>query len=221
MKDAHGASFAVMPDARGKNKIFIVDGTPDGVEGVSSISLEEKERKADEDIERIKKEADEELEEIMKIIKSKDADAIRKLKNGELEKILNAVLKYEVKIPHLKTLERVLNGYWYTPIKDLDLSEIENKVQFLKFFEEEIKAIREEEKDLKLDKSAGEFLFDTIENFSKRFLKSGKTESQGKAFDLLEDIIDINKDNLNEIERRAAAAVITYLRGRGIVGKKE
>jgi len=215
IKHAHGTAFVVWPDENGRNKIFSVDGTPDGLEGISRTSLLENEKQAQEKIEEIKKEAEEKLNEIMKVLESQDPEEIRKLTNGELEKVLNNVLKYEVKMSHLQTINRVLEAYWYTPIKDAEVEEANS------FLSKEIESQRKEIENNPeiVEQPAGAYLFETIESFVNRFIKGKKTENLEQSFDLIEGIFKTVEKELQPAEKRSLAAIVTYLRAKKMMGK--
>ena len=214
IKDAHGVAFVVWPDENNRNKIFKVDGTPDGLAGISTSSLAEKEQMAQAEIEKIKEEAEARLHEIMQILANQNPKEIKKLTNGELESVLNNILRYEVKMPHFQIINRVLDAYWYTPAKDGDLKERKD------FFGEEIKKQRSEisKKQEIIDAPAGKYLFEIISSFVERFIKGRKAGNLEESFDLIEGIFENVEQDLSPVEKRALAAVVTYLRAKKVLG---
>jgi translation initiation factor 1 (eIF-1/SUI1) len=228
--NSHGASFAIFPDKKSGNQMIIIDGTPEGVDEkqraqmrfINTPSLEEKEAKTAEELSKLKIEANKKLDEILKMLASTDLDKIRQMTNGELEDVLNKILKYTVDVSHFHTINRVLESYWYSPIKNKNLDNLEDKVEILKFLSQEIENQRKMavENEADQQKPAGSLLFETIESYVQKFLKGGKGENNKQCFDLLDGLIDLNKNNLNEIEQKASVAIIAYLRAKNIGGKK-
>jgi len=155
----------------------------------------------------------------MSIIESQDMEAIRKLENGELEEVLNNILRYEVKMPHLEVLNRILGSYWYTTMKDLDINDIQDKIKLMKWFQSEIETQRElnEKRSDTINQPAGSYLFDIIESFVDKFIKNKVVSNKNEAFDLLSQIVDLAKDDLNSVEKRSSTAVITYLRAKKMI----
>jgi len=219
--NAHSTAFVVLPDAKGSNKVFTVDGTPSGLDGnplpgLTLDSIEEKESKFQDQLDDFKKESDEKLEEMMEILEKQDPDEIKKLTNGELERILNNVLRYEVKTPHLKTLNRVLDAYWYSPVEKLNFEN--NKAELENFLGAEIERQRKINKDEEISKPAGTYLFETIESFVEKLIKGKKTDDLDRSLELTETIFDSVKSSLNNTEKRAVNSIITYLKAKKMAG---
>jgi len=231
-RNAHGRSFTVWPDGGGKTKIISVDGTPGGIDaeqqammtaaGIIAPSLAEKEKISDIEDEKLRKLAEKDLEKIVKISEGMDVEAIRQLTNGRLENVLNILVK-KVRVSNVKALEGVLSAYWYTPAKDLDLKNAGQKAEFIGFLEAAVANARKaaEKNGAVLEKPAGAYLFEMLDDFTRRFIKGEKTKNQSEAFDLLEEVIDLNKHNFSDIERKSAAAIITYLRAKKMKGEGE
>jgi ribosomal protein L29 len=230
--DAHGVSFVLFPDELGRNKIFTVDGTPRGIDaeqekelaemGVLTPGLEEVEKAATAEISELKEKAEKELAKILETIKGDDAEAIKKLTNGQLENALNTILKYSVKVPHLEALKRVMEAYWYTPTSSLDLSDAKNRVEAGKFFTDELRSVRAElaKKPEVTEKPAGNYLFDSVRDFSDKFVKQEKAKGIKESYDLLEKVFESAQGSLNDTERKAIAAIITYLRAKKMTSSK-
>jgi len=210
--NAHGSAFVVWPNQRGGNEIFAVDGTPTELEGISRPSLAELEKIREEKINEITKEANEKLDEIMEILASHDEESIKKLSNGELEKVLNTVLRYDVKQENLQAITGLLQAYWYSPIHKLDFNEIGDKVKFLEFFESEIKSARQSKIEPVAD--PGNRLFETVETFVQRFAKDENLE---KSLDIIDSIASLVGNKLSKSESKALTVVTTYLRAKKII----
>ena len=159
VKDAHATAFVVWPDGRGGNEIFAVDGTPSGLEGISRPSLEELEKIRGEKTKEIRENGEKQLDEIMKMLANNDEESISKLTNGTLEKVLNAVLRYEVKQENVQAVTGMLEAYWYSPLHKLDLKKTGETAKFLEFFESEVARSR--------NMPAAEVYADPEANFSK------------------------------------------------------
>ncbi len=177
------------------------------MEGISTTSLVEFEKIREEKIAEIKQEAMEKLDEIMEILASHNEESIKKLTNGELEKVLNMVLRYDVKAENLQAINGMLQAYWYSSVHKLDLAEVDDKIKFLKFFESEINSERESKLESVAD--PGSKLFETVEKFVQRFAK-GENIQQG--LDIMDSISSLVGNKLSESERKALTVVTTYLR---------
>lgn len=209
--NAHATAFVLWPDEKGNNKIFSVDGTPPGIPGISGLSLSEKEQQADKEIQQMKQEAEEELDKIMQTVASQDTEEIKKLINGKLEQVVNTILRYEVKMSDLLLLRRVLEAYWYTPAKDMDLSQVKE------FLSEEYKSEKEWLKYKPaeyINQPAGKYLFETVQAFIERFIRRKHVENITESFDLVEDIFNAVKSELSPTEQRVITAIVTYLRAK-------
>jgi len=209
---AHATAFVVWPNAKKENEIFSVDGTPNGVIGVSRPSLVEQESSREEKIKEIEAEAESQLEEIMKTLDSLDADAIKELTNGKLESALNTILRYGVEAENLKVIKTILEAYWYSPLHKYDLNETDDQIKFLKFFENEVNRARQEA-PVEREADPGSKLFETVELFTQRFSKEGDMK---KAFVILEKINDLASRSLSSNEKKALTATITYLEAKKV-----
>ncbi|MFH1668219.1 MAG: hypothetical protein ABH884_04345, partial [Candidatus Komeilibacteria bacterium] len=225
LNSAHGTAFVVWPDELNKHAVFTVDGTPSGVtaeqnEYLSQIqqpSLEQQENRAEEMIEEIKKEAEEKLEKILNTLQGQDTEAIKKLTNGQLESVLNMILTYEVKRPHWQVLKRVIEAYWYSPAVEMDF--VKDGDQIAHFLTSEVITQREilTRESASQTMPGGSALLKMIKDFIDKFTTSQKVVDQTQAFDLIEKIIDLAGKELNDTEKRAIAAIVTYLRAKKMV----
>ena len=214
VKHAHQTAYVVWPGTNRNNEIYMVDGTPEGVTGVSLPSIAQKQEQAEVQIKEFEAVADKKLKKIMEVINSQDAEAIRKLENGELESVLNAILQHQVKMEHFQTINRVLTAYWYSPAKDFDLKKDEKQLE--QFLTDEIEREREIVKveSVLVKQPAGKYLFELIQSFSEKLVKGKKSEDLKQSFNLIEAITKIVSESLNETEKKAVAAVVTYLRAK-------
>ena len=223
-KDAHGTAFAVWPKSEGGYSVVSVDGTPGGVtaeekkilEQIQQPSLKEKEMENKEVTGELLRETKERLAEVEKMLRDNDVEKIKNLTNGELESLLNIVLKYEVKEPHLEAVERVLNASRYGGLKIPEKGEIDTEINFRKFIEGEIQDMRKKQNsNTELEKPAGEKLMKAITEFADAYQK--ETGERDTAFLILERVIDLSSSNLSDIEKKSAIAVVTYLRAKKMV----
>lgn len=223
---AHAASYALWPAESGKSKIILLDGTPDGItdeekkiiQQIQQPSLEERENMFDAKKENINEDANKKLIELEMLVKNLDSESIRHLENGELERTLNIVLK-QVRESHLSVIDRLLNASRYGgfDVSTLtDTNDINSELTYRKFLENEVKNERQTIKDNEYFK--GESLLRSIEEFVSRYAKDKGVEGKNKALDIIERIFDVSKNNLDPVESRSAAAVITYLRAKRMMG---
>jgi len=213
---AHLLGFALWPAEGGKFKIVPVDGTPGGVTeseqkllaNIQRPALAEQIKVYKEKTETLLREASERFKEIEKFIASNDVEKIRGLSNGELEKIVNTILRYGVKESHLATLRTILDASQYSPLnlRNLDLSDPTKATEFASFVADEIRRGREHTPEP--GKGAGSVLFSLIEQFIKRN-GPGSTKQLERVFDLI-------SPSLDEIESRAFIATLKYLEARRV-----
>ena len=158
------------------------------------------------------------MAKIEEIISGYNEEEIKQLENGKLEEALNIVLKYKVKEPHLKILERLFDFYWYTPVHDLDIRQIDQKIDFISQLSAAVSRQRERMGDLEKEEPApaGQQLLEMIGEFAKRFARGGRVSGESIAFELLQEIVDAAKDELTETERTSAYLVINYLRAKRV-----
>ncbi len=217
---AHGVSFVVLPDKDRRNQVFSVDGTPNGTSerenqtlaDLSGPSIEQDEKKAKERIEELTKEAEADLDKIERAILEQDLEEIKKLTNGNLENALNTILKYEVKDNNLTAINRLLSGYWYSPLSHLDLDSSESSRYAQETLIDELRRLHNglPQETGSTAQSAGSQLFDSVRNFVRRFEK----ENRGHGLDLIEQIGDMAQSELSAIEKRSLAVIVNYLRAK-------
>ncbi len=227
VKNAHGTAFVVWPDAEGKNMVIPVDGTPSGgsdsrMVEIQSLSLREKEKSTEREEEKLGREAEAKLDEALRLLKDKDESAIRQLQNGELETVVNSLLRYKVKNPHFKMIEHVLENYWYSGIAEEDQDTLDGKVAVQKWLQESLEDYREDFDATKesLRKPAGKMLLDIFEEYADRLVREGEVMSKTEAFNRFEKLIDLVGKRLDPDERKASLAVISYLRAEQMTHKK-
>lgn len=223
VKNAHATAFVVWPDVNGHNRVVSIDGTPDGVAGISMASLMERESEAINKEKELSAETMKEIQKIIDGLNKLDAETVRKMSNGELEKVLNGILKYQVKESHLAIIERLLDYYWYTPIHNLDLQNPAQKGEAVMDLAGAVEAQREwlknhPEKD---EKPAGNKLMEVMRDFLRRFTVAGQTEDKYAAIELMDKIVELVQNDLSEIEKKAAFAIIAYLKAQNILGDKK
>lgn len=222
MKNAHATSFVLWPDKEGYNRVISIDGTPDGVEGISLPSLVEREAEVAGKEKELSNVATREIQKIIENLNSLDVETVRKMSNGELERTLNSILKYQVKESQLAIIEKLFDFYWYTPIHKLDL---DNRYQRSEAILELVGAVERQRKRLanqpeKDTIPAGNKLMQVMQDFLRRFEVAGVSENKYAAIDLMERIVDLVKNDLSEVEQKAAFATIAYLKAKNILGDK-
>ncbi len=222
VKHAHAAAFVVWPDALGQNRAAIVDGTPSSsdprVSEMALAPLEVREKAAKDAVDELVGQSNQELEDILETIRRGDTESIRKLENGRLERVLNVVLSHEVKQSHADMLAEALNVYWYGGLDRMD--EANQTIELTKLMESylgERRAIRKPEGGEV--KPAGTQLFGTIEDFVRKFKKAKKSDDAA-ALERLDRIYSAARNALDPVEARAFSAIVTYLRGKNMAGKK-
>ena len=222
VKHAHATAFVLWPDAEGRNRVISIDGTPDGLTGISTLSLVEKEVEAIKNERKLSVEAMKEVEQIIKDLNNLDVERVRGMSNGELERVLNNILKYQVKESHLAIIERLLEYYWYTPVHELDL---DNPYQQSEAVLELASAVERQRKRLidqpeKDETPAGNKLMQTMQEFLRRFEIAGATEDKDSGLRLMEKIVELVQNDLSDLEKKSAYAVVAYLKAKNILGDK-
>ena len=221
VKHAHATAFVLWPDAMGQSRAVIVDGTPGSndprLRGMSMPSLDEREEQAQEAAESIIEEAQEELDRILGVIDEGNADDIRGLENGKLERVLNVILAHKVKQSHLEMLTDTLNFYWYGGVSKMD-----NMVQDMEL-KKTIEDYLVRQRGLHAGKPerqthAGTKLFALVEDFVRRFRQGGK-KNTAAALERLDRVLSLSEDSLEPTEAKAFAAIITYLKAKNMAGK--
>jgi transglutaminase-like putative cysteine protease len=211
--NSHGLSFVVWPSMYNKTEIYTIDGTSGG----NSISMSIRDRldQNRKDAETLVNESEGRLKEIEEIIESFDIERIQSLSNGELEHILNILLKYGVKRNNLHTVESILNTK-YSPlnISEIDLDDISNVVEVTRMIDSEISRERKNNKKSNgIDLDSGKRLFETVQEFIKRFANRDNARFD-EALNKIEKIFKISEKFLEPIESKAVFAIINYLRAK-------
>ncbi|MFZ4632485.1 MAG: transglutaminase-like domain-containing protein [Patescibacteria group bacterium] len=221
---AHAVSYVVLPDNHNLNQVFMVDPTPTGVNEEEEKllaefrepSISEKESQAEDEINKEKLDALKSLEEIEKTIGLNNLEELKKLTNGKLEDALNTILKYEVKGDNLKVVSNLLSSYWYSPLNKLDFNNTDDQAYFKDTFKKEINRVKSEieaSPELK-ERPSGSELFNLIKDFKDRFTKN----SNDSGLDLIDKIVDLNKDELSNTELQALTVISNYLRAKNMLG---
>ncbi len=220
-KDCHSVAFVLWPDEKtGKAKIIPIDATPGAVaEGkeaklldsmaLPSIEEAEVDRRAEEEV--ALQTAKMGLEVALMSIKNRDLAAIGRMANGELENFVNIILHYGVNESHLRDLTQVFNAVRYSGI---DFGSPAGKAQLLK--EMDLVLI---DKDTTSKKPAGSEFMSLIEEFARRYAKDFGGDKE-KALQLLREVVELGSARLEEMEAKAALAVIQYLQAKDMLGKK-
>ena len=216
MNQSHATAFVPWPDGHGGIRMVVVDGTPGSddprVMAAARPMIGTLEQQATKDMTAEIAEAKEVIERLLEAAKAGDEEAIRKLTNGKLENALNIILRYEVKRPHLQGVTRMLEAYWYGGIQRLDRNVAD--IEMRKVMEDAI--VRGREGITSSEEPAGTQLLETVRTFLTKFEKGGAVSSRAEGFKLLDRIAGLAKGELGEVERRALAAVITYLKAKKI-----
>jgi hypothetical protein len=219
-KNSHAIAYALWPAEGGKAKAISLDGTPAGMSeaeermlfGIRQKSLKEKREQFEQGKDKINVDAEKMMKELEDLIANLDEEGIKKLKNGKLEKALNAILG-QVRESHLAVVDRVLNASRYAGFdvtKMIEKGDIEDELAFRRFLESEVTSERRSKN--KNSPFRGEELLISIESFVSRYEKDKGVGNRKKAFDIIERIFDLCRSSLDPIESRSAVAVITYLR---------
>jgi len=206
---AHAVAYVLWPNATKDKKpdLIVVDGTPASI----TPKIVELEARAAEAHKETEAEAEKKLAELERVLQTMDVEQIKNLSNGVLENTLNTIL-YGVKQSHVDVLERVLNASRYGGFdvqKLLDSGDMENELALRKFLESEV--TKEKDMPHANRERRGEELFNLISEFSKRYRKDAGSP---EVFNVLDKIFEISGEKLDPIEKRSAAAIITYLRAR-------
>lgn len=224
--DAHATAFVLWPsEESGKYAIVLVDGTPStGIPEnlqaqIQLPSLEEREKQGEKEVQEIIKKAEEKLEKIEAIVQGKDVEAIRRLSNGELEQVLDAILYFEVKESHLNVIQRLLDALEYSPVglDKLNIREEKQRDSLAEFITNELRKVREITREEAREAKAGHKLFELVRLTSNRWQKRGVKD----IYELLEIASSAVEDSLEGPERRALTAIITYLRAKQMAAKEQ
>jgi hypothetical protein len=235
--NAHSNSFVLWPNETGGQKAVVIDGTPDGagvdeqgiIDQLRTKSLSERIEESKEKEEELVKYSEEKLAEIEKTLASYTEEDIKKLSNGELERILNIILKYKVKESHLNVVETVLSGARYSGVINLDnlnFANMDDQMLVLEFFEKEINRTRDNQERKrasgeKMSKvSAGKEFFNTIHEYMDRYRRDDSSYSTEEVANKLEKLISLTEKFLDPIETRAAIATINYLKAKNMLKKQ-
>jgi hypothetical protein len=209
VKNAHSVSVALWPGRSG-NKLVPIDGTPsEGIneeetkllEEIRFSSLKEREKTAELIEEQDRGEVIKKIEEIERKLAQGEESVIEELKNGELEKMLNVVLKHQVKPVHVSVIKRTLDASRYSGLPVFS-EDINDQIVVRKFLESEVTSERERSKDTQGD-DAGTELFKVCREYIDLY-----KGDLGK----IETVINLVDGYLDKIEHRAMMLLIKYLK---------
>ncbi len=215
--DAHGTAFAIWPsDKDDYFKIIQIDGTPGGVttaeqellKYIQRPALEEQIKIYKEKTEKFLAEATARMIEVEELIANNDVERIRSLSNGELENIVNTILRYGVKESHFAVIRSILDASQYSQLnlRQLNLADSAQVETFKNFVTSEIE--RERTQTGASVAPAGNELYTLIE----RYIQRNGSESYAQ----LEQIFDLIRPQLGDIEARAFMATVKYLEAKRI-----
>lgn len=205
---AHALSVVLWPDPMG-NRVVAIDGTPnEGVTdeetkmlgAIAMKSLSDREKEAEKIERKSAGEIMRTLDEIEKRLGSGEKDVIKNIQNGELEKMLNTVLKYEVKPEHTAVIKRLFEASRFAGLPVFS-EKLEDKLYVKKFIENESKS--EREKIHNDNANSGTELFEIFREYL--------TKNNGDI-DKVEKIVDLFEGGLGKVERRVLLLLVQYLK---------
>ncbi len=216
-KNAHALSFVVWPKGGEKSDFYTLDGTPDGegvydgsfVDLVREKSLRERIEESNEKAELVAEDAEKQLEEIERILEENDLEKIKSLTNGQLEKVLNNLLRYKVKRKHLYIIETILGASKYGGV---NMDDTESAGRFIEFV---IQGQRKTESESIGNDGAGKEFFEAIQEYIRRY-KAGGDSTEG-ALKKIERALKLSESYLSTIEAKAAFATLNYLKAKNLI----
>ncbi len=229
--DAHGVAYVVWPNSKGKGyKVYAVDGTPGGVtevekEVLSHIqrpSLEEKAVEKKQVVEHLVEQSEEQLAEMEKELAEMSPEVISKLKNGELEKTVNTVLRYSVRPAETMVLHGLLSAAVYGPKEYRDL---ENEKKMKRFLTGQVKGEHDNPTKAHVigEMLEGKNMFDLVKYYVPRLTLDltdvTDIERRRIALERLEKMVNLVKEEFTKNELRAITAIITYLKAEQMVNE--
>jgi hypothetical protein len=205
---AHAVSVTPWPEGSSLRLTYI-DGTPSEglteeetqkLAAVRFPTLKEREKTIEEVEEKYKADSVRMIKELEQSLEAGEDFAIEKLQNGELEKMLNVVLKYEVKAEHSRVIEGILNAVRYSGLPVFS-EKIEDQIAVKRFLEAEIKRERGINVQMSPDSDSGTQLFD----ISREYVGQD-------GIDNLDKVIKLVDPYLHKTERRALMLLVKYLK---------
>ncbi len=210
MKNAHATAFVAWPDEKGDVRLVSLDGTPSNSDNPlapqPNMALLEQEQEAEKNITHNVELAEETIRELLQAAKADDVATISHLQNGKLERALNIILRYEVKQPQLKTIEHLLNVYWYNGIARLD--RIKEQAALKNALKDALEQTQTSPALPMSSVSAGTDLLESVRTF---VLRMQRVHSTKDVFARLNQVTKLSADHLSDVEHRALMAVIAYL----------
>ncbi len=208
--DAHGMSGALWPTEKGF-KVVPIDGTPsegatpeetEMLKEIRFATLAEREKRV---VELEKVEAGEVLkmlDEIEEKLGGENGDKLEGLINGELEKMLNVVLKHQVKSEHVAVIDRLFGAARFAGIPVFS-DDLEDQAKVRKYIESEVRSENTRRKRQSERVFAGTDLFDIFHKF---------LEKQGGDMNKVDTVIRIMEPSLGKVEKRALKLLSRYLK---------
>lgn len=231
--DAHAVATVPWPSNSVPEGFVVVpvDGTPGGVTAeekkklaaVQLPSLAENAAVVEKAEKEEVKQAEVKLSNIEAALATQDPVAISKLSNGDLESTLNVILEKTVTKSHVDAIEGVLNTIWYSPlnVRTLNVRDHNDQIALLKFMEPFFTVHRQAEKsDVRAKLRDGSRLLKTVAEFGRRMANESTIGSKAEAYELLEGVFKLASKHLTDVEKRAAAVTVAYLRAKQMVKKK-
>ena len=226
---AHAISFIIWPLADEGNKHFYrlvtVDGTPKGVNpdeqrqlsNIQSPSLVDKEELKEKMMEQLEEKETETLGELTKELKELAPEALKKLENGKLEKMLNKTSLYAVKPENVSHLNDLLNFWRYSGKMPtfyselLDIEEVKTELRDLLKEHYRTEPTPNRENLEKYQRRVGDAMMQLMLDFIRRLEADPLVHDRKHAIESLQSMIDLSRDFMEPIEYQAATLILTYL----------
>ncbi|MEN9647757.1 MAG: hypothetical protein RLY57_561 [Candidatus Parcubacteria bacterium] len=205
---AHAVSVTPWPEGS-SFKLTYIDGTPtiglteEETKKLAAIrfpTLREREKMIEQVEEKYKVDSERMIKELEERLEAGEDFAIEELQNGELEKMLNVVLKYEIEPQHTQVIEGLLNAVRYSGLPVFS-EEIDNQIVVKRFLEAEIKRERSTSIQVSPSTDSGTHLFD----ISREYVSQDGINNLSKVIKLVEP-------HLQKTERRALMLLVKYLK---------
>lgn len=205
---AHAVSVTPWPE--GSNlQLTYIDGTPtegltreetQKLDAIRFPTLREREKLIEEIEERYKVNSNKMIKELEERLEAGEDFAIEKLQNGDLERMLNVVLKYGVEPEHVRVIEGLLNAVRYSGLPVFS-EDINDQIGVKKFLEAEVKRERSLNIQMSPGGDSGTQLFD----ISREYVSQDGIDNLNKVIKLVEPY-------LHKTEHRALMLLVKYLK---------
>src|SRR3989338_4785179 len=233
VSDAHACAYVLWPEQKtGKTRLVVVDATPSSadpeeqrlLDSVRAESIQEAEELGRAEERKLRQELAAALEKATQELHALDASAIRDMRNGALERLLNAVFavvpKEQVDAIHaIFTVGR----YSRTKMHEADFTDPIVKANFLGDLRALLEGGQEEKPPALRLGSEGERLVSDVSFFADRVTKDAKTPEKARAFDTLQSILQLVHDArvIDELTYKSGLVTIEYLRAEAMTGEKK